>query len=467
MVEEKKSASEKLKLVKVETKGVLGEYDHKIEFSNSEPFVIVYGPNGVGKTKFLEIIYAASSINVAMLTELPFAEVKLTYHEGTVFSISKGIFEKNDKSSGLKLTLVDGITQISEYDEIEYSREIARWEERHPYMERIEPDIWQDVRDGEIITFEELVRAYPKIRAYKKDLKESFLDFKNRVSSFLIEAQRLQSDPMRSTWGESKNSPSGRRLAGIKRKTPQRRTRSKITDLSNHMRELIIDAETKHSRVTQQLDKTFPNRFLNQTAERTGQKNIDPEEVKKRYNVLNEARKQIANMVSLDLAGNELPLPVGADYENFQLQLLNLYLDDMEEKYSPFVPLLEKISIFEEILNSRLLNKTIRITGEEGIVVNKTKENIDDIDLENLSSGEKHEIILMYDLLFNVPRGSIVLIDEPEISLHVAWQFKFIPDVKRIAKVADFQFIIATHSPQIINDDRASSVRLGPSNALF
>ena len=334
-------------------------------------------------------------------------------------------------------------------------------------MERIEPDIWQDVRDGEIITFEELVRAYPKIRAYKKDLKESFLDFKNRVSSFLIEAQRLQSDPMRSTWGESKNSPSGRRLAGIKRKTPQRRTRSKITDLSNHMRELIIDAETKHSRVTQQLDKTFPNRFLNQTAERTGQKNIDPEEVKKRYNVLNEARKQIANMVSLDLAGNELPLPVGADYENFQLQLLNLYLDDMEEKYSPFVPLLEKISIFEEILNSRLLNKTIRITGEEGIVVNKTKENIDDIDLENLSSGEKHEIILMYDLLFNVPRGSIVLIDEPEISLHVAWQFKFIPDVKRIAKVADFQFIIATHSPQIINDDRASSVRLGPSNALF
>ena len=89
------------------------------------------------------------------------------------------------------------------------------------------------------------------------------------------------------------------------------------------------------------------------------------------------------------------------------------------------------------------------------------------INLEDLSSGEKHEIILMYDLLFSVSEGSVVLIDEPEISLHIAWQFNFIPDVKKIAQVADFHFIIATHSPQIINDDRDSSVRLGPKDVQF
>ena len=39
--------------------------------------------------------------------------------------------------------------------------------------------------------------------------------------------------------------------------------------------------------------------------------------------------------------------------------------------------------------------------------------------------AKKHEIVIMYGLLFGVRKGSIVLIDEPEISLHVAWQLHF------------------------------------------
>ena len=73
----------------------------------------------------------------------------------------------------------------------------------------------------------------------------------------------------------------------------------------------------------------------------------------------------------------------------------------------------------------------------------------------------------MFDLLFNVPKGALVLIDEPEISLHVVWQLAFIPDVQRIASLSGFRFIVATHSPQIINDAWARAVRLARGSALF
>lgn len=89
------------------------------------------------------------------------------------------------------------------------------------------------------------------------------------------------------------------------------------------------------------------------------------------------------------------------------------------------------------------------------------------VPLTALSSGEQHEIILMFDLLFNVQSGSIVMIDEPEISLHIGWQKKFIADVLRISALVGFQFVVATHSPQIIDRWWEYATRLGPNLTEF
>ena len=69
-----------------------------------------------------------------------------------------------------------------------------------------------------------------------------------------------------------------------------------------------------------------------------------------------------------------------------------------------------------------------------------------------LSSGEQHEIVLLFELLFETKPNSLILIDEPELSLHVAWQREMLKDLQEIADLSDFRAILATHSPQIIND---------------
>lgn len=81
--------------------------------------------------------------------------------------------------------------------------------------------------------------------------------------------------------------------------------------------------------------------------------------------------------------------------------------------------------------------------------------------MSQLSSGEKQEIILFYKLIFETPENTLLLIDEPEISLHIAWQKKFMDDLYKIIKFKNLNVIVATHSPQIINHRWENQIDLG------
>jgi len=47
----------------------------------------------------------------------------------------------------------------------------------------------------------------------------------------------------------------------------------------------------------------------------------------------------------------------------------------------------------------------------------------------------------------------MIIIEEPELSLHISWQNKFINDLKDVTAMNSVSIIIATHSPDIINDN--------------
>ncbi len=83
-----------------------------------------------------------------------------------------------------------------------------------------------------------------------------------------------------------------------------------------------------------------------------------------------------------------------------------------------------------------------------------------------LSSGEQHELVLMYDLLFKTKPGTFVMIDEPEISLHIAWQKKFLEDLQKIINLNSMDVVLSTHSPQLIGAHLDLTVKLsGPKHA--
>lgn len=72
------------------------------------------------------------------------------------------------------------------------------------------------------------------------------------------------------------------------------------------------------------------------------------------------------------------------------------------------------------------------------------------LSFDQLSSGEKHIMLMNYDILFDVKDEALVLIDEPEMSFHLEWQGQFLSNIKEIAAARkDLQFVICTHSPEV------------------
>ena len=82
---------------------------------------------------------------------------------------------------------------------------------------------------------------------------------------------------------------------------------------------------------------------------------------------------------------------------------------------------------------------------DNGDFVASTKQG--QLDLSNLSSGEKQLIILLTEALLQKEEPCIFLADEPELSLHIEWQRKIIPAIARLNPNA--QIIVATHSPEV------------------
>ena len=72
-------------------------------------------------------------------------------------------------------------------------------------------------------------------------------------------------------------------------------------------------------------------------------------------------------------------------------------------------------------------------------------KNKNDIEFKKLSSGEKRIILLFLYVVFS--KEKIILIDEPEISLSLNYQNKFVND-------------IITHAPYIYDDCKANGFEL-------
>ena len=81
------------------------------------------------------------------------------------------------------------------------------------------------------------------------------------------------------------------------------------------------------------------------------------------------------------------------------------------------------------------------------------KKSYGPMSLKRASSGEQCLLVMLLGIAGHITDGSIILIDEPEISLHPRWQEEFIIKLtKAFLTYSGCQFIIATHSPQIISN---------------
>jgi predicted ATPase len=109
----------------------------------------------------------------------------------------------------------------------------------------------------------------------------------------------------------------------------------------------------------------------------------------------------------------------------------------------------EPIQKFKSIIDFYLdtTNKTAIINDEKEPLLIEFKESNNIIPIDKLSSGEKQLLIIFLTIILQKEKPFILLMDEPETSLHVEWQSTLIDNIRKIKP--NIQIIIATHNPLI------------------
>ena len=82
--------------------------------------------------------------------------------------------------------------------------------------------------------------------------------------------------------------------------------------------------------------------------------------------------------------------------------------------------------------------------------------------INELSSGEKQLFLRTLAIKMLEPENSIIMIDEPELSLHPKWQQKIVDVYRKI--VRNNQIILATHSPHILGSVEKENIILLEKN---
>ena len=452
------------RLKRFEVEGLFGLFDHVIDFNLDDRITIIHAPNGYGKTVILKFIEGFFGGSLSVFRKYEFEKLIFTLSNGVGVSIKQGASDPelfSDRSSEVRHFTISS-TYGGEPVDFNPVRDrgvhgdlIRRFGsnsiERYLPIVRAAPGIWKDIATQEEMPLREAIERYwdslpPSMQRHVQGAHPEWLDrVRSAISCQLIETQRLQ--VARKTEGNY-----GRSEAAI---VPAVRT------YAEHLSDAMGRALEEAASLSQSLDRTFPNRILGRL--HGSRSPYSAAQIRERLAELEALRVRLTHVGFLDQPEEDVLIPEG-EFDTKTKQILTEYVEDARKKLDVYRHLLVRIELFSEILNSRFQFKSIVFDREHGFVFKDL--NGRRLDPSDLSSGEQHELILLYDLIFRSKRNELILIDEPEISLHIAWQKRFLSDLQRITSLSPLDVVLSTHSPQLIGARIDLAVRLkGPKDA--
>lgn len=437
----------------VRVNGLFDDFDHDLAFATGEQIMIVIGPNGFGKTTTLKLIDALFNQSPGRLASMPFRGIEVSFDEGTRLIATRGTPSQHSDDNRLPLTFIcerNGESETFQPPRIPFDPKDLRVptsaiEDIVPVLTQIGPRKWRNSDTGSTLNLVEVLTVFgdefpPDLWRDQLPLPEWLQGIRDSVAVRLIDTERLTRSSTR--WRPGRPG------------SPTRTVRHYSQQLAHRIQTSIA----KYGALSQSLDRTFPARLV---TDRTH----SGRSVETLREDLDAIEKRRSRLEEVGLLAGEQPsfaIPDLSRVDESQRGVLAVYAQDAKAKLAVFDELYEKVSAFKRIASSRFRYKQVAVSAE-GVRV--AKDDGTTLDLEKLSSGEEHELVMLYELLFRASSNSLILIDEPELSLHVAWQEQWVTDLEETAKLSDFRAIIATHSPEIIGDRWALTVELhGPND---
>ena len=155
-------------------------------------------------------------------------------------------------------------------------------------------------------------------------------------------------------------------------------------------------------------------------------------------NIAMRDKRKTSNALTQDLEFYIFDMKTGPSMMYYRMSMIDASAEKQAEMKA-------RIEDFRSVINGLFqeTEKHIEIEGNKFNIVSKGQI----LPIDALSSGEKQILLIMLRVFLLEGKESYVLLDEPENSLDISWQYKLIDTLTKLNPNA--QFFITTHSPSI------------------
>jgi len=428
-----------MQLAELVIKGLFGKYDHTVAFpttaedESSPSVVILHGQNGIGKTTVLKMLNGIMARDFSVFRAVPVKSAQLQFNTGEKVSVNK-------RKDGTLAVSFGGVTAVL-----------------HAH------------------------KAGPVRESEAKNVANFRTVFESATSSLVFEylpTTRLQpqasvavtDEPYRQQWSQTIRFDDWSRQTGLYYPSPEGARREPPTrheSLADGVQRFIREAQLDSSAYFRSNQQDMFSRVIDDL--------VSPA---KPPMLAGEIAETLTAVHTLEATHARLGL--GRDDWDFD-RLMRLLIDDepgldaralavlgtytelLDTRARARQLVAERLLTFEEVMDSFLEDKQVRVDSKRGFTVTSNADG-SQLDESQLSSGEYQLLYLMVAALTTRRRGTIIAIDEPELSMHIKWQSMLVPSLIRCASRAAPQLILATHSPDIAAGYRQSMIELRPNS---
>ncbi|TGM97313.1 AAA family ATPase [Leptospira dzoumogneensis] len=447
-----------MKITKFKASKVYDYLEFDINFDANLTFLT--GVNGSGKSTIIKLIQALLTPSLSDLLSIPFSDVSLSYTDGGQEVLVKALKENENLELIVSNNERKMKIQMKSTDEYKFiSARSMGEEEIFEYFNR-------KYADHDVFKF--LTNVNPPMIL---GLDRTHKDILNEPEEYYVERNYLKKTPVNYRFRKIFK---GSLAAGLFEtqdliQDAYRRLRREEDKYWEELRESILVSSFNYAKFN--VDEDFKGQVplwteKNDLKRRKGEiqaalTNIGVSS-ERTETVLEEFFSQLNNLFDNLRVGKDQP---GFNIEwiinKAQIERLSGLIKVIDDHKAKIDVLYKPITRFLETINSFYLDtkKKLEIDTVGHLIIIRADGSFAEI--EALSSGERQLLIIFAHLSLNeyAKKSNVFIIDEPELSLHLRWQERFVDTAINVN--SSNQLILATHSPEIIAGFEQKAIDVG------
>lgn len=426
--------------------GLWGERNYHLKVNDGK--LVMVGENGCGKSTVLRIIYYTLAEKWGQLIKEDFERIRITIGTGQKEFTKAQLGKPEEYLIDTNSEILSRLPMSFRHRYLDNFRDKVMAEEVLEYLEQMRYP--EGMFEVEIERLEEIASRVPESI---KDISEWLKRCLNQPVLYMPTYRRIEKKP------EIQERELERRrykrypiqnLKNLKMEV----SRIGMSDVNNAIHELILEIKSEYARSSAQLNLDCFKGILTQDFQQVDsipEEYMEEESIKMIFESLNE--DEFLDMDKTPIKEKLIAIIGKTEAYDEYDKIVIYYYNMLIKRYESLKEIENKLEHFFYVCNQYLSGKEFVYkpkSFEYAITVQSRNGSQKEMNIEQLSSGEKQIVALFSYIYLFIKQESIIIIDEPELSLSVTWQETILEDILKSDMCN--HLIVATQSPFVYDN---------------